>query len=158
MKCIEHKEIIYMTPIPRNRAQTIVRVLQGLIFTVFGLNGLLRFIPFPPPPEQAAALLEALWGTGYLIPLLTGIEVLSGVLLLSNRLVPLALAILAPIIVNICMFHAFLAPAGLPIATVVLSCELFLAWSYRAAYRPLLAEPNMDADRVGSGRAVAGHS
>ena len=75
---------------------------------------------------------------GYFFPLLKGIEVISGVLLLSNRFVPLALTLLAPIIVNIVAFHAVLAPGGIVLALAILASEIYLAWAYRAAYRPML--------------------
>ena len=62
-----------------------------------------------------------------------------GALLLSNRFVPLALALIAPVVVNIALVHAFLAPAGIGTGVVVLALEVYLAWSYRKAYRPMLA-------------------
>jgi hypothetical protein len=116
------------------------RVLLGLVFFVFGLNGFLSFLPQPstPIPEGAVALGGALLKSGYMFPLIKGTEVLAGVLLLTNRFVPLALALVAPVVVNIALFHAFLAPSGLPVALVVLALELYLAWSYRAAYRAML--------------------
>lgn len=76
--------------------------------------------------------------SGYFFPLLKGTEVISGLLLLSNRFVPLALTMLAPIVVNIVAFHAFLAPAGLGLAGLVLALEVYLAWAYRAAYRSVI--------------------
>lgn len=115
------------------------RALMGLIFVVFGLNFFLHFIPQPPPPAPAAAFAGALFATGYFFLVLKVIEVASGVLLLAGRFVPLVLAVLAPIIINILLFHAFLAPAGLPLPVVLLGLELFLAWSYRSVYRPMLA-------------------
>jgi uncharacterized membrane protein YphA (DoxX/SURF4 family) len=119
-------------------APTAARVLFGLIFFVFGLNGFLQFIPQPPPPPGAGAFMGALAATGYMFPLIKGVEVVAGLMLLSNRFVPLALALLAPNVVNIVLFHAVLAPAGLPIALMVLGLELFIAWSYRDAYAPML--------------------
>jgi hypothetical protein len=77
--------------------------------------------------------------TGYLFQLIKGTEVLVGALLLLNRFVPLALTILAPVIVNIVAVHAFLAPSGVGMAIVILALELYLAWAYRAAFRPMLA-------------------
>jgi hypothetical protein len=68
-----------------------------------------------------------------------GTELVAGALLLSNRFVPLALAILAPVLVNIVAYHAFLAPSGIGIGLVLVALTLYLAWSYRAAYRPMLA-------------------
>jgi uncharacterized membrane protein YphA (DoxX/SURF4 family) len=119
---------------------TTARVLMGLIFLVMGLNGFLNFLPQPATmPEGAVAFGVALMKTGYMLPLLMGTQVVVGVLLLANRFVPLALAVVAPIVVNIFAFHAFLAPSGLVIAVVVVALEVYLAWTYRKVYRPMLA-------------------
>ena len=115
------------------------RILLGLIFFVFGLNFFLHFIPQPPMPQAAGAFAGAMFATGYLFVLLKVVEVTAGLLLIVGRYAPLALALLAPVVVNIILFHAFLAPSGMPLALVVLALELYLAWSYRKAYRPMLA-------------------
>jgi uncharacterized membrane protein YphA (DoxX/SURF4 family) len=114
------------------------RILLGLVFFVFGLNFFLHFIPQPPMPEAASAFAGAMFATGYLFILVKVVEVTCGLLLLSGRFVPLALALLAPIVVNIVFFHAFLAPAGIVLPLIVLALEIFLAWSYRDVYRPML--------------------
>jgi uncharacterized membrane protein YphA (DoxX/SURF4 family) len=116
----------------------VARILMGLVFVVFGLNGYLHFIPQPLPPAPAMAFFGALLATGYMLPLVMGTQLLVGALLLSNRFVPLALAIIAPIIINILAFHIALAPSGLPLALVVLGLELLLGWSYRGAFLPML--------------------
>jgi putative oxidoreductase len=116
----------------------VARILLGLMFTVFGLNFFFHFLPQPPPPPAAGAFAGALLATGYIFYLLKVLEVASGLALLSGFFVPLALTVLAPIIVNILFFHAFLAPAGLPLPLVILVLELFLAWAYREAFRPVL--------------------
>jgi uncharacterized membrane protein YphA (DoxX/SURF4 family) len=118
------------------------RVLMGLVFLVFGLNGFLNFIPPPstPPPEGATAFIGALMKTGYMFPLIMGTQLIVGILLLTNRFVPLALALIAPVVVNIVAFHAFLGPSGLPVAIVILAWEIYLAWAYRETYRPMLAQ------------------
>ena len=117
------------------------RVLLGLVFFVCGLDGFLHFLPQPtePPPEGAMTFAIALLKSGYMFPLIKGTEVLVGALLLSNRFVPLALALIAPVIVNIVAVHTFLAPSGLGVAVVILALEIYLAWSYRKAYLPMLA-------------------
>jgi putative oxidoreductase len=114
------------------------RSVLGLIFFVFGLNYFLNFLPpQPTPPEGALAFLGGLAASGYVFPLIKAIEVAAGAALLANRFVPLALTLLAPIIVNIAAFHFLLAPAyALP--SVLLALELLLAWSYRAAFAPML--------------------
>lgn len=122
-------------------AVSLARTLFGLAFFVTGLDGFLHFLPQPttPPPEGALALAIALMKSGYMFPLIKGTELVAGALLLCNRFVPLALVLLAPVLVNIVAFHAFLAPEGLAIALALLAGEVALAWAYRAAYRPLLA-------------------
>ena len=119
----------------------IVRVLMGLMFFVFGLNGFLHFIPEPKGgmPEKAMAFAGALMNTGYMMPLVMGTQLLVGVLLLLNRFVPLALALIAPILVGIVTFHIFLAPSSIAPGIVLLIMELYLAWAYRNAFGPMLA-------------------
>lgn len=123
----------------RRFAPHAARILLGLIFFVFGLNGFLGFLPHPPLPDEAGAFLGGLAAAGYMFPLIKGTEVVAGLLLLSNRLVPLALVLLAPIVVNIVLFHAVLAPAGMGLTLVVLALELALAYAYRASFRSVLA-------------------
>ncbi len=120
---------------------TIARVLLGLMFFVFGLMGLLNLMPPPPPetlPPKLVAFSTAMMNTGFLFQLVKGTEVVVGALLLLNRFVPLALALIAPVIVNIVAVHVFLAPSGLAMAVVILGLELYLAWAYRSAFRPML--------------------
>lgn len=117
------------------------RILLGLVFFVFGLGGLLNWFPPPPPetlPPKLVAFDAALRSSGYLFELVKGTEAAMGLLLLLNRFVPLALVILAPIIVNILFVHVLMAPSGLPVALVVLALELYLAWVHRRAYSALL--------------------
>jgi uncharacterized membrane protein YphA (DoxX/SURF4 family) len=99
-------------------ASLIARLLLGLIFLVFGLNGFLHFIPMPPPTGVALQFFMALIASPYWM-VIFGVQVIGGILLLVNRFVPLALVLLGPVIVNIFFFHAFMAPAGLPLAIVV---------------------------------------
>ena len=120
------------------KAKTAARLLLGAVFFVFGLNGFLQFIPMPPPAGLAATFMGGLGASGYFFPLLKGTEVLVGLALLSNRFVPLALTILAPIVVNIVAFHAFLAPAGLALPVVVTALGVYLAYTERAVFAPLL--------------------
>jgi uncharacterized membrane protein YphA (DoxX/SURF4 family) len=120
-------------------AVVIARVLLGLVFFVFGLNGLHPFMQNPPAPPAAAAFFGALLSTHYMFFLIFGTQVLGGALLLLGIAVPFALVILAPVVVNIVFFHIFLSPELLPMALVVAALEAFLAWHYRAAYALLFS-------------------
>jgi putative oxidoreductase len=99
-------------------ASVVARYLAGVIFLVFGLNGFLHFIPLPPPSGIAGQFMVALYVSHYLW-VIFAFQVIAGVLLLVNRYVPLAVAVLAPVIVNILSFHALMAPSGLPLALFV---------------------------------------
>jgi putative oxidoreductase len=117
-------------------ASTLARYLAGLTFLVMGLNGFLHFIPFPPPEGVAAQFMGALFVSHYLM-VIFAVQAIAGLLLLINRFVPLALAILAPVIFNILCFHAFMAPSGLPLALFVAVLWALTFASVRTAYAPL---------------------
>lgn len=116
----------------------IARIVLGLAFLVFGLNGFFRFIPIPPPTKALGDLLAAFAATKFMFPMVKVLEVLCGLLLLLNRFVPLALLVLVPIVVNIVMLHAFLDPSGLPLALVLLVAGCVVAWDRRDVFRPVL--------------------
>ncbi len=116
---------------------TAARTVLGLVFFVFGLNGFFHFLPQPPMPAQAMGFVGGLVSAPYFFPVLKGTEVLAGLALLSNRFVPLALTLLAPIIVQIVLFHTFLVPS-VGMSLLLLVTEIYLAWSYRDAFRPML--------------------
>ena len=101
-------------------ASLIAQYLAGVIFLVFGLNGFLNFIPLPPPGGIAEQFMGALYASHYLV-VIFGFQIIAAVLLLANRYVPLAVAMLAPVVVNILCFHALMAPSGLPLALVVVA-------------------------------------
>ena len=116
----------------------IIRILLGLMFLVFGLNGFLNFMPAPKDmPQEIMNVIGALMKAGYM-NVVSGAEVLVAVMLLTNRFVPLALALLAPVVVGIITFHIAIAPATIGPGIVVLVMELYLAWAYRDAFRPML--------------------
>jgi putative oxidoreductase len=127
-------------------ANIIVRSLVGLIFVVFGSNMFLHFIPMPPPPEGPARdFMMALFVSHYLY-VVGALQVVGGVLLLSGRWVPLGLAILAPVIVNILCFHILMAPAGLPLAGIVTVLALFLLWHHRKHFAGIVTQVPAHAD------------
>ena len=130
-----------MTNTTARRLTAAVRLGMGLLFLVFGANGFLSFLPQPraPLPEGAMAFAGALVKTGYMMQLIALTQLVVGLLLVANRFVPLALALIAPFIVNSVAFHVFLEPSGRPMAGAVAALEVFLAWAYRESFRPMLA-------------------
>jgi len=118
-------------------ASKISRYLLGFIFLVFGLNGFLNFIPMPMPTGTAGQFMGAIFISRFFVVLFLA-ELVPAVLLLVGRYVPLALLVLAPVIVNIVCFHAFMAPSGLPLAAVVVALWLLVASDVRSAFSGIL--------------------
>jgi hypothetical protein len=114
----------------------ISRILLGLIFLVFGLNGFLHFLPAPMPTGIAGQFVGALFVSHYLT-VIFALELVAGVLLLANRFVVLAIAILAPILVNIVLFHACMAPTGFAAAVIAVALWAVLFYRQRAAFSAL---------------------
>jgi putative oxidoreductase len=94
-------------------AVLIARILLGLIFLVFGLNGFLNFLHAPMPTGPAGQYMAVMGGTLYM-QFVFLVQIVGGVLLLSGQFIPLALVLLGPVIVNILLFHITLLPTGLP--------------------------------------------
>ena len=110
----------------------IARYLLGLIFLVFGLNKFLGFLPMPPLPTGAAGQFFTVLVSTHYIYFVGAFEVVSAILLLVNRYVPLALMLLAPVIFNIALFHTLMAPSGLPLAGFVIVLWLLVAYRVRS--------------------------
>jgi putative oxidoreductase len=117
---------------------TAARILLGLGFIVFALNYFVPFLPAqPPPPAEALPFLGAFAASGFLT-FIKVIELGAGLLLVANRFAPLALVLLAPIIVGIALFHILLAPAGTPMALAFVALEVVAAWGFRDRFAPML--------------------
>jgi uncharacterized membrane protein YphA (DoxX/SURF4 family) len=114
-------------------AVLIARVLLGLLFLVFGLNGFLHFIPMPSPSGLAGQYMGALFVSHYLVVVFL-LQVVGGALLLANRYVPLGLLLLGPVLVNILLFHSFMAPEGLPMALFATVLWLIVFAGVRKAF------------------------
>jgi putative oxidoreductase len=118
-------------------ASHIARYLLGLIFLVLGLNGFLNFLHMPGPTGVAAQFFGAIFVSHFYVVIF--LQIVPALLLLANRYVPLALTILGPIIFNIVCIHAFMAPAGLPLAVFVTVLWVLVAYSVRSAFSGILA-------------------
>jgi uncharacterized membrane protein YphA (DoxX/SURF4 family) len=122
-------------------ATLVVRTLLGLAFVVFGLNFFFQFMPMPPMSGPPANFMGALFATGYMFPLIKGVEVLAGLMLLTGRFVPLGLLLLSPIVVNIAAFHVFLTPGEIGMSAALVAMLAFLGYAYRGSFRAAL-DPN----------------
>jgi putative oxidoreductase len=119
--------------------ETAARLVLGGIFLVFAADFVLHFMPELPFTDAGGRYLEALLATGYMFPLIKVVEVAAAVLIVTRRFAPLGVVLVAPVVLNIALYHLVLDPNGAAIAAILVGCEAFLLWTYRAALRPLFA-------------------
>jgi len=117
--------------------KTVLRIVLALILIVFGANKFIHFMPAPEFPEAAGNFWIALDNTGYMIPIIGAIEIIVGLLLILNKWVGFALIILAPIAVNMMLFHINLAPAAIGPAALVTILNAILIYAYWDKFKAL---------------------
>jgi hypothetical protein len=118
---------------------TVARYLLGIIFTVFGLNGFLNFIPPMPMPPLAGQFFGVLVASHFMVPIFL-IQVVCGLLFLVNRYVPLALTLIAPVIFNILVFHLLMNLSGIVPGAIATICWFLVFSSVRPAFDGILRD------------------
>ena len=116
---------------------TILRMLLGVSLLIFGMNKFIAFIPIFDMAPAAANFMESLNSTGYVLYVVASLELLIGVLLLFKKWVPFALVLLAPIVVNVLLFHLFLDVSGMFVAVLMLAITGVLIYKYWKSYSSL---------------------
>ncbi len=118
-------------------AVIIVRTLMGLLFLFASITFLFKLITPPPLTGAMKVFNDGLNASRYLMPTVKVIELICGLAFVSGKFVPLATILIAPIIVNIVLVHAFLDPTGLPVAAFLVLAYSFVAYYHRESYKPL---------------------
>lgn len=116
------------------KATKIIRLVLGAMITILGLNGLLQFLPAPPTSQEMGMFLGALGATGYMFPMISLVKIVCGILLLTNKWVPLALVVLLTVLINAFLAHLFLDPAGIGMAVIAVALNGFLIFGYKEKY------------------------
>ena len=140
----------------RNYLAATARVLLGLVMLLTGLNKIFWFAPMPHMSPALTAFMGALKETGYYLPFIGIVEGTGGALLLVNRFVPLAITILAPVLVNILSVHTFLDVSGFPLAFILIVLDVYLAWVYRDAFRPMFEGRGVKVIRMAEPEGLKG--
>jgi putative oxidoreductase len=119
-------------------AVIIVRTLMGLLFLFASIVVLFKLFPQPEQTGNVKIFMDGVNATGYLMPLIKITELVCGLAFVTGRFVPLATVIIAPVIINIFLFHAFVDTAGLPVGIFLVLANAFVAWANWNKYKPLL--------------------
>jgi putative oxidoreductase len=119
-------------------AVLVARILLGLIFLFFGLNGFFNFLHAPTPPGPVGQFMTLLGPTIHMHFVFL-VQIVGGVLLLSGQFIPLALTLLGPVIVNILLFHLALQPAGLPPGLLTAVLWFIIFFGVRRAFSGIFA-------------------
>ena len=122
---------------------TIARILLGLMFVAFGLNGFLWFMKAPPMTGPVQLFMEAAM-TSHFVWFYSGVQVIAGAMFLFNRFVPLAIVVTAAVIANILAFHIIMFLVGIPPGILVAILWFLVAWPLRAHFAPLFVARTSD--------------
>ena len=132
----------------RNYLPATARVLLGVVMLLTGLNKIFWFAPMPHMSPALTAFMGALKERGYFLPFIGIVESTGGALLLVNRFVPLAITILAPVLVNFLAVHTFMDARGFPVALILIALNVYLAWVYCDAFRPMFEGSCVKVSRI----------
>ncbi len=125
-------------------AAMICRYLLGLMFTVFGLNGFFHFLPQPPATNPLAQQFMTAAFASHYLGVVFLVQIIGGVLLLAGRFVPLALTILAPVLVNILNFHVTMDPKNIGAGLLATLLWIVIFVRYRAHFRGIFTSKSAE--------------
>jgi len=123
----------------KNKILLGVSILLGLMMVVFGLNKFAHFMPMPPMPEAAGALMMAFADSGWLIPLIALAEIIGGALLMYPKTRALGAIVLFPVVVGIFAFHLVMEQSGLPMGIVLLAINAWIIFENKDKYMPMIS-------------------
>ncbi len=121
----------------KSKLTMILRIVLAIVLLVFGASKFYSFMPAMEMPEPAGNFMMALMATGYMLKLVGATEIVVGLLLLLNKWTPFALVVLAPLSLNMLLFHVFLAPAGIGPAALVTLINIYLIYTYWKKFKTL---------------------
>lgn len=122
----------------KNKIDTVLQILLGVFLIIMGLNKFLGFMPAPSMPESAQNMMGALAASGYMLPLIGITEIVVGILLVARSWAALGLLLLAPLSVNIVLFHLALAPAGILMGLIVFVLNVYFLFLYKPKFEAIL--------------------
>lgn len=118
-------------------ATIIVRVLLGLLYIAASVVVLFNLVQQPELAGKQKLFMDGMNATGYMLKLIKITELVCGLAFVSGRFVPLAAVIIAPVSLNILLYHVFVDTSGMPVGIFVVLANVFLGYAYRDKFAPL---------------------
>jgi uncharacterized membrane protein YphA (DoxX/SURF4 family) len=128
--------ISFIQPLQIKRRITfLLCLLFGLMFINAGLNKFFNYMPVRDHmPEKMIKMGAALMEIGWVFPLVGIVEILGGLLFIMPKFRALGAIMLFPVMIGILLTHLTAAPAGLPMACILLTIHLWIIIENRAKY------------------------
>ena len=120
-------------------AMIIIRTLMGLFLLFASVSYFFELVKPPAVMPEATITYNKGLAVAHILPIVKGIELICGLLLVIGRFATLATLVIFPITVNIILFHAYADPANIGGGIILLVFNLFMAYYYRKNYAPLFA-------------------
>jgi putative oxidoreductase len=118
----------------------IARILMGLAFLIFGLNGFLHFMPAPQMPDNDAGRFSGALIHSHYVLVVAALQVIGGAIMLIGRYIPFGLILLGPVIVNILLYHIFMDPKNIGPGLIAAICWFIVAYQRRADLAGIFAK------------------
>lgn len=131
-------------------ATLVARILLGVALTAAGGLGLVIAFTVGPQPVPGYPLAEQFQAIGFqshYVIFIQLVQLASGIALLVNRYVPLALMATAAVLANILVYHITMMPVAIFPGLILCVCWYLVALQYKPVLLPLLqAKPEPPAD------------
>ena len=122
-------------------ASIVARILFGLAFAVAGGIGIYLGATSGAPPMPGYALatqFQSVAFQSHFVLFIQLVQLATGILLLVNRYVALALVTSAAVLANILVYHITMMPIGIFPGLVLTICWILVALQHKPALLPLL--------------------
>lgn len=119
-------------------ATIVIRVLLGALMIFASVSYFFNLGEQPKPEGTMATIMSGFMATGYLFPLVKGVELLAGLSLLIGKFDKLFNLVLLPVSVNIFLLNAYQSKENLPIGVFVLLANLFLIFRNWDSYKEIV--------------------
>ncbi len=117
--------------------EIILRLWMG--YTLISNSGVGIIIPLEDLglPDHIFQIINGMWDTGFMMHLVKGVELVSGIMIVFNFYVPIALIGLIPVVVNIFGMHIFLFNSFFGNGLYMLLICMFLVFRHKEKFIPL---------------------